>query len=147
MFPLLEMISPTFPFPAIKRHNHKAFEGDYHNLPLIRAPLTANAEVLMDRVPHVTVEAEAFSCKHSEAVIQSRVHYRRVLFNSLCSSFILLHECHPNECPLQAAGEHLISSFLITFFHRIRQRKLAKFSSRTPFSSALAGKVAVAGGS
>lgn len=57
-------------------------EAGCHYSPLVRAPLTANAEVLVDRVPHVAVEAEAFPCKHRETepitaaliIVQSLVH-------------------------------------------------------------------------
>lgn len=37
--------------------------GDYHNLPLIGPPLTADAQVLVDRVLHVAIKAKAFTCK------------------------------------------------------------------------------------
>lgn len=43
------------------------------NSPLVGAPLAANAEVLVNRVPHVTIQAEAFSCKHTGSQSQSVV--------------------------------------------------------------------------
>lgn len=50
-------------FFCLIMRSHEASWGDYYYLPLVGPPLTADAEVLVDRVLHVAVKAKAFSCK------------------------------------------------------------------------------------